>query len=113
MDNMYGKTEQSMIDHRDDMKTGHDSMEDMHQESVTVPMTILGGKEKEFKPGDEVVLRIKSMQGDMVELEYAPEKAMEEDHMDMEHMSKDDMMKMTSSKMEKHLPMAKRDEMEY
>lgn len=41
-------------------------------QSAVLPKSILAGKE--FKPGDEVVLRIDSIHGDEVMVSYAPEK---------------------------------------
>lgn len=41
-------------------------------QTAMLPKSILAGKE--FKPGDEVVLKIVAMQDDSVVVEYAPEK---------------------------------------
>lgn len=41
-------------------------------EVALLPKSILAGKE--FKPGDEVVLKIVAMHGDEVQVAYAPEK---------------------------------------
>lgn len=41
-------------------------------ETAILPKSILAGKD--FKPGDEVVLKIRAMHDDSVEVEYAPEK---------------------------------------
>ena len=49
-------------------------------ETALLPKTILAGKE--FKPGDEVVLKIVAMHGDEVEVAYATEEGGEDDGMD-------------------------------
>lgn len=46
--------------------------------SYVLPKEILMGKE--FKPGDEVVLKIRAIHGDQIEVEYATEEGKEEDH---------------------------------
>lgn len=49
-------------------------------ETALLPKTILAGKE--FKPGDEVVLKIVAMHGDEVEVAYATEEGSEDEGMD-------------------------------
>ena len=44
--------------------------------TAVLPKEILGGKE--FKPGDEVVLKILAIHDDSVEVTYAPEKGADE-----------------------------------
>lgn len=97
MDNAMMNQDGLMPDKSMKDKMGSDS------NSVMAPKSILMGKD--FKVGDEVVLKVKSMQGDMVELEYAPEPGME----DMSKMSDEDLHKMPLDKMEKGLPKAQRE----
>ena len=86
-------------------------MNEMHDEqspTVMAPKSILMGKD--FKVGDEVILKIKSMEGENVELEYAPEKGDEEmSEEDMHKMSSSDAEKMPMGDLEKKLPKAKRE----
>ncbi len=44
----------------------------MQGETTLIPKSILAGKD--FKPGDEVVLKIVKLYDDQAEVEYAPEK---------------------------------------
>ena len=80
-----------------------------HEESPTavVPKSILMGKD--FKVGDEVILKIKSMEGENVELEYAPEPDGEMSEEDMHKMSDKDAEEMPLDKMERKLPKASRE----
>jgi hypothetical protein len=83
-------------------------MHDSNSPTVMAPKSILMGKD--FKVGDEVMLKIKSMEGDNVELEYAPEEeAGEMSSEEMGKMSKDEAEKMPMEDMEKRLPKAKRE----
>lgn len=52
----------------------------MEGETAMLPKAILAGKE--FKPGDEVVLKIVAMHEDEVEVAYATEGGSEDDGMD-------------------------------
>jgi len=82
---------------------------DGNGETVMVPKTLCPGME--FKPGDEMVLKVKSVKGDMLEMEYAPEHSDESHMMDekeMEHPS-EDMKSMSSDKMREKLPKADRE----
>lgn len=45
-------------------------------ETALIPKSVLGGKE--FKPGEEVVLKVTHVYEDEVAVEYAPEKPSEE-----------------------------------
>ena len=84
--------------------------ENVGMESAMIPKSILMGKN--FNPGDEVVLKIKSFKGDMVEVEYAPEPGTEHE-MNMDEMNKpemaDKMKSMSSEKMRNKLPKADRE----
>ncbi len=52
----------------------------MGGETALLPKSILGGKD--FQPGQEVVLKIVGMHEDEVEVQYAPEKAGDEEESD-------------------------------
>lgn len=45
------------------------------EQTALIPKALLAGKD--FKPGDEIVLKINAMHGDSVEVSYAPEKGEE------------------------------------
>lgn len=60
--------------------------------SALLPKSVLGGKT--FEPGDEVVLKVKKVYDDEVEVEYAPEKP----KMDDSEMNVDNEIDMMASK---------------
>ena len=59
----------------------HDEQDEEQGETAILPKSILGGKE--FKPGDEVVLKITAMHDDSVEVSYASEKGEEKGQEEM------------------------------
>jgi hypothetical protein len=56
----------------DNSKAAEGGDEHMEGETALLPKSILGGKD--FKPGEEVVLKIVRMHDDEVEVAYAPAK---------------------------------------
>lgn len=73
-----------------EMKDGADEGEAKEEqgagESALIPKSLLAGKE--FKPGDELVLKIRALHGDEVEVEYATEEKTEKTMDDGKPMSK-------------------------
>jgi len=87
--------------HEPEMASEHEmNHEDVH---VMIPKDIC--PDMEFKPGDEIILKVVGVKGDMLEVEYAEG---EEDH---EMPSEHDAMNMPLDKLEKKLPHANREEM--
>src|SRR5574342_131837 len=60
--------------------------EDEGEATALLPKSILGGKE--FKPGEEVVLQIKAVYDDEVEVAYAKEKKDDKEDMSMDKETK-------------------------
>ena len=76
--------------------------------TAMIPKTICPGME--FKPGDEIVLKVKSLRGDMLEVEYAPEHDQEHEMNDQEMQNPSEEVKsMPSDKMRNKLPKADRE----
>jgi len=84
MEDAYGYSEDSAPStaQEGDAKTTTEPGEE--NETALLPKTILGGKE--FKPGEEVVLKIVADHGEEVEVEYATEPA-KDDSSEMEKSS--------------------------
>lgn len=78
--------------------------------SAMIPKSLCPGME--WNVGDEIVLKVKSVKGDMLEVEYAPEHSGNDEHMmdehEMDHPS-DNMKDMPSDKMRERLPKADRE----
>lgn len=75
--------------------------------TAMVPKSIC--PQMEFKPGDEIILKVKDIRGDMLEVEYAPDESKEPMSNDeMEHPS-EDLKNMPSDKMREKLPKAERE----
>jgi len=70
MDNDYGDEDMEEKPMADKGEAEHE--EEESQQSALLPKTVLGGKE--FKPGDEVVLKIDHIYEDEVEVSYATAK---------------------------------------
>lgn len=82
----------------EEMDSGETDSQDAGGETALLPKSILAGKE--FKPGEEVVLKIVRIHDDEVEVEYAADKP-EESESEDEPESADseiDRMSMTGSK---------------
>lgn len=83
------------------------SMTGNSNETVMVPKSICPGMN--FKPGDEMILKVKNVQGDMLEMEYAPEPSKEMTPDEMSQPGAEDKLKgMSSDKMRESLPKAER-----
>jgi len=85
-------------------------MNDTDDVKAMLPKSICPGMD--FKPGDEIVLRVTDVRGDMLEVEYMPEHSDDESHEmtpdEMENPPKD-MKEMPHEKMRKKLPKAERE----
>ena len=85
-----------------------DSKDMMKHESAMIPTSMCPG----MKPGDMINMKVKDIQGDMMEVEYVPDQMEEEKEMSMDEMNKPDMMdsmkQMKPEMMRKKLPKADR-----
>lgn len=71
-ENYYGGMDESAPDESSQKPGSSEDSEYPESETALLPKSILGGKD--FKEGEEVVLKIVHLYDDEVEVQYAPEK---------------------------------------